>query len=325
MTILLNGQTLSYENILYEDTGAVITAVGGGARQDAPGALDMVGGLSHVKRVVLNFQRAGIKDLVLVCGEEEDAMKKQLRGFGVTFLKMDLEKGTEMFEAVKLGLRYCQERCSQIFVCPVDVPFFSSKTVERLWKSPAEVAIPSYKKRGGHPVKLRKQAVESILLYQGSDGLRGAIREAHAKIEYIEVEDEGSVSPAGERTADHRLEAQYRSELSRARVKVQLVNTKPYFGPGMVTLLKQIQSLGSVREASEKTGISYSKAWTMIRTAESETGVELVGRQQGGKHGGMAEVTKAGLELIRKYEELERCIQRYSDQKFREIFRYGDQ
>ena len=60
-------------------------AAGGGARRNAPGALDVVGGLSHVKRVVLNFQRAGIKDLILVCGEEEDALKKQLRGFGVTF------------------------------------------------------------------------------------------------------------------------------------------------------------------------------------------------------------------------------------------------
>ena len=61
----------------------------------------------------------------------------------------------------------------------------------------------------------------------------------------------------------------------------------------------------------------------MIRTAEEETGAELVGRQQGGKYGGMAEVTKAGMELIRKYEELERCVQKYSDEKFREIFQSG--
>ena len=86
-------------------------AAGGGARRNAPGALDVVGGLSHVKRVVLNFQRAGIKDLILVCGEEEDTLKKQLRGFGVTFLRIDPEKGTEMFEAVRLGLSYCRERC----------------------------------------------------------------------------------------------------------------------------------------------------------------------------------------------------------------------
>ena len=141
-------------------------AAGGGARRNAPGALDVVGGLSHVKRVVLNFQRAGIKDLILVCGEEEDALKKQLRGFGVTFLRINPEKGTEMFEAVRLGLSYCRERCSQIFVCPVDVPFFSAGTVERLWKSSAEVAIPSYQNRGGHPVKIRRQAVEPILSYR---------------------------------------------------------------------------------------------------------------------------------------------------------------
>ena len=48
-----------------------------------------------------------------------------------------------------------------------------------------------------------------------------------------------------------------------------------------------------------------------------------MGRQQGGKYGGMAEVTKAGMELIRKYEKLERCVQKYSDEKFREIFQSG--
>ena len=42
----------------------------------------------------------------------------------------------------------------------------------------------------------------------------------------------------------------------RATVKVRLTNRKPFFGPGMVTLLREIESLGSVREASEKTGMS---------------------------------------------------------------------
>ena len=50
-----------------------------------PGALDVVGGLSHVKRVVLNFQRAGIKDLILVCGEEEDTEKTTARIWGTVF------------------------------------------------------------------------------------------------------------------------------------------------------------------------------------------------------------------------------------------------
>ena len=77
----------------------------------------------------------------------------------------------------------------------------------------------------------------------------------------------------------------------RATVKVRLTNRKPFFGPGMVTLLREIESLGSVREASEKTGISYSKAWSMIRDAEKESGQTLVERQPGGKFGGAANVS----------------------------------
>ena len=77
----------------------------------------------------------------------------------------------------------------------------------------------------------------------------------------------------------------------------------------MVTLLREIESLGSVREASEKTGISYSKAWSMIRDAEKESGQTLVERQPGGMFGGAANVSKAGKEMLEKYEQLEQAVE----------------
>ena len=300
--------------------GAVITAAGTGARGGAEQALTKVMGLSLAEYIVVNFQRAGVKDIVIITGSQNEALKKQLKGFGVTFLSNENHEKTEMLDSVKLGLKYLKDRCSKVFICPVDVPFFSMETVGELLMAEAPVVIPSYQHRGGHPVVLDQQIFSGILNYGGEDGLRGAIKSLHQKPQYVEIGDRGTVEPVQEGTIKDVVAEEHHRKLNRAQVKVRLVHTKPYFGPGTVTLLRQIQRLGAVREASEKTGISYSKAWSMIRTAEAESGLELVSRQPGGKFGGTATVTESGLELIRKYEELEKSIEQFAEEEYRRIF-----
>lgn len=300
--------------------GAVITAVGIGEREGAKKALQEIQGMTVVERVVVNFQRAGVKDLVIVMENQEEELKKRLKGFGVTFLRKEDQENLEMFDAVKLGLSYLQSRCKKIFVCPVDVPFFTADTVRILLETEGNVVIPSYNHHGGHPVLLDQAVFTEIIQYEGSDGLRGAIRSLDRKPSYVSIEDVGTIKPVKQESLDLELMEAHHRNLNRAQVKLRLIHTKPYFGPGTVTLLRQIQRLGAVREASEKTGISYSKAWNMIRTAESESGMELVRRQPGGKYGGTAELTEEGMELIRKFEMLEQSVEQFAEQEFQQIF-----
>ena len=88
----------------------------------------------------------------------------------------------------------------------------------------------------------------------------------------------------------------------------------------MMVLLKQIDVLGNVRDACEKAGMSYSKGWSLIRTAEKELGCPVVERSPGGKSGGMARVSSAGHRLMERYERLEREITEFAEKKYREIF-----
>lgn len=308
--------------------GAIITADGAGERDGALRALQKVQGMTLAEYITVNFQRAGVKDIVIVAGSQEEQLKKQLKGFGVTFLQNEFcEAGRrpEMLDAVKTGLSYLKGRCSRVFICPVDVPFFLMETLEQLLSKERPVVIPSYNHRGGHPVLLGEDIFADILKYEGAEGLRGAIRSLGQKPTYVEMEDPGTVEPVlGSCMIREKVAEAYQRSLKRAHVKVQLIHTKPYFGPGTVTLLRQVQRLGSVREASDKTGISYSKAWSMLRTAEEESGITLVKRQPGGKFGGMAEVTDAGLELIRKYEELEKSVEQFAKEAYQRIFEEDD-
>ena len=309
------------EKVWIEKTiGAVITAAGAGERGGASWALQKLQGMTAVEHIVVNFQRAGVKDIVIVAGAQCEEMKKKLKGFGVTFLQNEDCRQSEMIDSVRLGLEYLSERCSKVFICPVDVPFFSMRTVEKLLASDGAVVIPSYDNRGGHPVVLTDEIFSDIINYQGTEGLRGAIRALAEKPKYVGLEDEGVASPIKNGTVKADVAKTHHKNLNRAQVKVRLTHTKPYFGPGTVTLLRQIHSLGAVREASEKTGISYSKAWNMIHTAEEESGLELVRRQPGGKFGGTAEVTPEGLELICKYEELEKSVERFAKEEYERIF-----
>lgn len=104
------------------------------------------------------------------------------------------------------------------------------------------------------------------------------------------------------------------------KVKVQLAGTEPFYGPGMKQLLKSIKEQGSVREACEKMGLSYSKGRRMIERAEKELGYTIVERSHGGKNGGNARVTEAGSSLLEKYEKFEAEIEEAARKMYHEIF-----
>ena len=54
------------------------------------------------------------------------------------------------------------------------------------------------------------------------------------------------------------------------------------FGPGPMRLLRGVEEGGSLHQAAEAMGMSYSKAWTLLRKLEKEWGFTLLDRQPGG-------------------------------------------
>ncbi|MBQ7644494.1 MAG: LysR family transcriptional regulator [Spirochaetales bacterium] len=78
-----------------------------------------------------------------------------------------------------------------------------------------------------------------------------------------------------------------------------------FFGPGVRDLFLNIESEHSVKGASENMGLSYSKAWKMIRNVEKALGEPAVTRTHGGTEGGSAQLTDAGRMLLEKYMRFE--------------------
>ena len=73
------------------------------------------------------------------------------------------------------------------------------------------------------------------------------------------------------------------------------------FGPGMHELLGHVADTGSLHQAAKLMGMSYTKAWHLLRQTEEHLGLRLVDRQIGGHSGGGSTLTPMGRELVDRF------------------------
>lgn len=76
---------------------------------------------------------------------------------------------------------------------------------------------------------------------------------------------------------------------------------KPYLGNGRIELIQLIHKHGSISKAAEAMSMSYRKAWQMVKDLNKVSKQTMVDVRLGGKKGGGAFVTSAGLEAVEKY------------------------
>jgi molybdate transport system regulatory protein len=78
------------------------------------------------------------------------------------------------------------------------------------------------------------------------------------------------------------------------------------FGPGKADLLEKIALAGSIAKAARAMNMSYMRAWTLVKSMESEFSEPLVQKLRGGHRRGGAELTDAGKKMLLLYRRLER-------------------
>ena len=76
-------------------------------------------------------------------------------------------------------------------------------------------------------------------------------------------------------------------------------------GPGKADLLASIGETGSIREAADRMGMSYMRAWTLIKTMNACFREPLVVAARGGKNRGGAVLTMTGRTVLKLYRALE--------------------
>ncbi len=98
------------------------------------------------------------------------------------------------------------------------------------------------------------------------------------------------------------------------------VDGEPLLGNGRDQLLRLVHDHGSINAAARDMGLTYRKAWSLLKAMEDKLGRALVLRSKGGAGGGESQLTPEALDLLAKYDQLRRGVQELVDAKFAELF-----
>jgi molybdate transport system regulatory protein len=77
-------------------------------------------------------------------------------------------------------------------------------------------------------------------------------------------------------------------------------------GPGKMELLGHIETTGSLSAAAKRMGMSYMRAWTLVRNLNGDQQRPMVEMSRGGANGGAAAVTPFGKKVLALYKLMER-------------------
>ena len=176
--------------------GALIVAAGMSSRMGQFKPMLNIGTISVAQRIIATFHRAGIDKIVMVTGYNAVALERHLAGEGVIFLRNENYETTQMFDSVKIGLRYLENKCDKVLFTPVDVPLFTVHTVKTILESGNPLVCPVCQGETGHPLLIDQSLITEILQDSGERGLRGATERCSASLSYVEVEDFGTIRDA---------------------------------------------------------------------------------------------------------------------------------
>ena len=91
----------------------------------------------------------------------------------------------------------------------------------------------------------------------------------------------------------------------RPRFRVVSDDGTVVLGPGKADLLDAIARTGSIRAAAGELGMSYMRAWTLVKTMNAAFRAPLVEKERGGAEQGGAQLTASGKTVLQLYRRIE--------------------
>ncbi|MDD2428921.1 MAG: nucleotidyltransferase family protein [Eubacteriales bacterium] len=101
------------------------------------------------------------KRIFVVTGAHDETINRVLNGYTYVTLVHNPAYAGGMFTSVKAGLRHTL--ADGVFILPGDCPFAVPEVYEALLAAQGRVVIPTCYGRDGHPVLLRREAIDELL------------------------------------------------------------------------------------------------------------------------------------------------------------------
>ncbi|RAP75729.1 nucleotidyltransferase family protein [Paenibacillus montanisoli] len=178
---------------MVEAMEAVILAAGYSSRAAEFKMTLKLGTMTVLEHTVSKFE--GIcKKVIVVCGFEAERIKEAVSEMMNNHkYDMDIECVVNpsfnqgMFSSIQRGCR--EVAASSFFITPGDCPLVDKVTIRNLAIEQGQVVIPSFRLKGGHPIKLAGEIKTRILEAPAHSNLR-EILQGYEKT-YLNLEDPG--------------------------------------------------------------------------------------------------------------------------------------
>lgn len=97
--------------------------------------------------------------------------------------------------------------------------------------------------------------------------------------------------------------------MTRITIRVDFDDSR-WIGWGKVALLEAIARDGSIVTAAKSMGMSYRRAWQLVNALNTMFRAPLVESGRGGAAGGGTTLTALGVDVVKRYRNTERALQR---------------
>jgi molybdate transport system regulatory protein len=104
----------------------------------------------------------------------------------------------------------------------------------------------------------------------------------------------------------------------RPRLRI-VIGDEVALGPGRVDLIELIQRTGSLRAAARQMGVSYMRAWSLLKETNACFREPLVTVSRGGSTGGGAKLTEAGKLAMELYRDMEKVCHSATDASWKKL------
>lgn len=98
---------------------------------------------------------------------------EEVKSITDTYEKVNLIRNNDyalgMFSSILCGIKDVSGNC---LITPGDYPLITTEIVEIIANTPGDFVVPTYKKQGGHPVKLSKKTINLLKKEEASSNLK---------------------------------------------------------------------------------------------------------------------------------------------------------
>jgi len=177
------------------EVAAVVLAGGESRRMGVPKMTLAWGEHTVISQVVSVVRSAGVEQIIVVTGGAEAAVRHALAGEAVKLVHNEHYSLGEMLSSVQSGLEAALDgQAEAALIVLGDQPQIQVNVVQQIlssWRvSGAEIVIPSYQMRRGHPWLLARSLWQEVMQLQSGETLRDFLKGHKEKIIYQAVEND---------------------------------------------------------------------------------------------------------------------------------------